>query len=86
MALEKKPNMNFFFICIIGPELPYGLYDSAMAKSSDGKGVMLFGGFRTKFYHHDNEILELRFGATSWSSLQMTLKQKRGYHTVIPLQ
>ena len=85
MALEKKPNMNFFFIRIIGPELPYGLYDSAMAKSSDGKGVMLFGGFRTKFYHHDNEILELRFGATTWSSLQMTLKQKRGYHTVIPL-
>ena len=38
-------NLIIFFFCITGPSLPYGLQDSAMAESPDGRGVLLFGGY-----------------------------------------
>ena len=40
-----KINLIILFFCITGPSLPYGLQDSAMAESPDGRGVILFGGY-----------------------------------------
>ena len=67
--------------------MPYGLSNSAMAKSPDGRGVLLFGGTGDKsHYGYGDRILELNPGASSWSSLQVTLENRRGFHNVIPLQ
>ena len=35
---------NLYFNIFAGPSLPYKLYNSAMATSPDGGGVILFGG------------------------------------------
>ena len=67
--------------------MPYGLSNSAMAKSPDGRGVLLIGGTGDKsHYGYGDRILELNPGASSWSSLQVTLENRRGFHNVIPLQ
>ena len=83
--------ISHFFICIKGPALPYNLFQSAMATSLDGRGVLLFGGIGcsgiyTDSCHHTDRILELHPGASSWSSLQFTLEHRRSWHNVIPLQ
>ena len=55
-----------------------------MAKSPDGRGVLLFGGDGDEYV--EDKILELHPGASSWSSLQFTLEHRRSLHSVIPLQ
>ena len=83
---EKHILIILFFNCITGPSLPYGLYDSAMAESPDGRGVILFGGdVSENSYKHENRILELRAGADSWNILDVSLNYGRGSHVVIPL-
>ena len=64
--------------------MPYGLDDSAMAESPDGRGVLLFGG-RSIENDPEKRILELRAGADSWNFLNVTLKNARNWHVVIPL-
>ena len=79
-------NNRFFpLFCIIGPYLPYGLMYSAMAESPDGRGVILFGGWSDE-NDYEKRILELRAGANSWNSLDITLAEGRSAHVVIPLQ
>ena len=68
-----------------GPDLPYKLYDSAMATSLDGGGVILFGGYNWDMYANKNTLLELRFGADNWTILPQKLKQPREEHVVIPI-
>ena len=75
----------FLFFCITGPSLPYGLRYSAMAESPDGRGVLLFGGQNDQSSDEDR-ILELHAGANSWNILDITLKNRRSSHVVIPLQ
>ena len=64
--------------------MPYGLAYSAMAESPDGRGVLLFGGWSDENSYEDR-ILELRAGANSWNILDITLKNGRYEHVVIPL-
>ena len=80
----EKHNLMILFFCITGPSLPYGLYESAMAESSDGKGVLLFGGYSTE-NGSEKRILELRAGADSWNILDVSLENARHFHVVIPL-
>ena len=54
-----------------------------MAKSPDGRGVILFGG---SSYYIEKIILELRAGDNSWKILDKTLENGRSAHVVIPLQ
>ena len=68
-----------------GPSLPYKLYDSAMATSPDGGGVILFGGWTGDNKAYEDKILELRFGANEWSVLTQKLNQPRSEHVVIPI-
>ena len=80
-------NRFFLCFCIIGPYLPHGLMYSAMAESPDGRGVLLFGGRRYGDKSSDEDrILEWRAGANSWNILDITLKNIREAHVVIPLQ
>ena len=63
----------------------------AMAVSPDSKGVLLFGGGTIEPIHGEESILELRAITNkpwfnSWNVLNVTLKNKRGGHVVIPLQ
>ena len=55
-----------------------------MAESPDGRGVILFGGYSTE-NGREKRILELRAGASSWNILDVTLKNTRLEHVVIPL-
>ena len=55
-----------------------------MAKSPDGRGVILFGGKSTE-NSQEKRILELRAGANSWNILDITLENGRNQHVVIPL-
>ena len=64
--------------------MPYGLYQSAMAESPDGRGVILFGGRSTE-NGHEKRILELRAGANTWKILNSTLENGRYGHVVIPI-
>ena len=67
-----------------------------MAKSPDGRGVLLFGGSRgtsSTIELYESKIFELRTGANSsnflewnWNILDINLKHGRRQHTVIPLQ
>ena len=82
---NSKEIMHNFFLCITGPSLPYLLYDSAMAESPDGKGVLIFGGYNQDEKIMENRILELRAGADSWTILNVTLQKGRSRHTVIPI-
>ena len=60
-----------------------------MAKSPDGRGVILFGGISMSGVGWsgvvEKRILELRAGANSWSILDITLENGRHQHVVIPL-
>ena len=56
-----------------------------MAKSPDGRGVILFGGFGDE-NGYEKRILELRADANSWTILEITLENGRFRHVVIPLQ
>ena len=68
-----------------GPSLPYKLYDSAMATSPDGGGVILFGGKRDDHLGQDDTLLELRYGSDEWTTLPQKMKQPRVEHLVIPI-
>ena len=57
-----------------------------MAESPDGGGVVLFGGLNTDVNQFEDRILELRAGANSWNILNITLKNRRAFHVVIPFQ
>ena len=81
----KKTKWFYSPFCIIGPSLPYGLDSSAMAESSDGRGVLLFGGWSDENLK-EKRILELRADANSWNILDKTLENGRYAHVVIPLQ
>ena len=70
--------------CITGPSLRYGLAYSAMAESPDGRGVLLFGGWR-EYNQYEERILELRAGADAWNILDVSLENARSHHVVIPL-
>ena len=56
-----------------------------MAKSPDGRGVILFGGFSDENYY-EKRILELRADDNSWTILDKTLENGRSDHVVIQLQ
>ena len=80
---QSNQDMLFYSFHIIGPTLPFNhVYDSAMAESPDGDGVLMFGG---QTGHNPNKIIELRAGANSWTILNQTLKYVRAQHTVIPI-
>ena len=55
-----------------------------MAKSPDGRGVILFGGLRDE-NSHEKRILELPAGDNSWKILDKTLEKGRKQHVVIKL-
>ena len=84
--INKKIDQKLIiYFCIIGPSLPYeGLTSSAMAESPDGRGVLLFGG-ENHGNIYEKRILELRAGADSWNILDISLKNGRNSHVVIPL-
>ena len=67
-----------------GPELPYGLYASAMATSPDGNGVILVGGTS-----NSDSILELKADGQGWvrewTTLSTKLQYARNSHIVIPV-
>ena len=71
-------------VLFAGPNLPYKLYDSAMATSPDGGGVILFGGYNYDKRADEDTILELRYDADEWKILGK-LKQPRKDHVVIPI-
>ena len=56
-----------------------------MAESTDGRGVLLFGGWSDENLK-EKRILELRADANSWNILDKTLENGRNGHVVIPLQ
>ena len=68
-----------------GPELPYGLYGSAMSTSPDGNGVILVGGYSS----YRDSILELKADGQgwvgAWTTLSTKLQYARGYHIIIPV-
>ena len=68
-----------------GPSLPIRLGFSAMATSTDGGGVILFGGWNDDKSAKEDTLLELRFGADNWTILPQKLKQPRRDHVVIPI-
>ena len=82
---KSKYQRTFSPFFITGPSLPNVVAASAMAKSPDGRGVLLFGGL-SKGNSYEGKILELRAGANSWNILDITLQNKRSSHIVIPLQ
>ena len=72
-------------VLFAGPNLPYKLYDSAMATSPDGGGVILFGGKIWNKSGNEDKIIELRFGANEWTILPQKLNPPRKDHVVIPI-
>ena len=70
-----------------GPELPYGLYGSAMATTPDGNGVILVGGL--SYPYHLDSILELKADGQgwvgAWTTLSTKLQYARYYHIIIPV-
>ena len=53
-----------------------------MAKSPDGRGVLLFGGWKLT---EEDRILELHAETNSWNILNITLQNRREKHVVILL-
>ena len=73
-----------------GPELPYGLYASAMATSPDGNGVILVGGTSLHYSSGNKDsILELKADGQGWVGAWTTLSTKlqygRYHHIIIPV-
>ena len=68
-----------------GPELPYGLFGSAMATTPDGNGVLLVGGAGS----NKDSILELKADGQGWVGAWTTLSTKLQYarqdHIIIPV-
>ena len=56
-----------------------------MAKSPDGRGVLLLGGQNDQSLDEDR-ILELHARADSWSILNITMQNGRRHHVVYNLQ
>ena len=56
-----------------------------MATSSDGGGVILFGGFNKDENAKEETLLELRYGSDRWITLPQKLSQPRSVHVVIPI-
>ena len=56
-----------------------------MAKSPDGRGVILFAGYSEENNYHEKRILELRADANSWNILEITLQNARKNHLVIAI-
>ena len=83
-GIEERHHLIILSFCITGPFLPYGLYDSEMVESPDGRGVILFGGTSTDNYY-EKRILELRAVADSWNILDVSLENTRSNYVVIPL-
>ena len=71
-----------------GPELPYGLYASAMSTSPDGNGVIVVGGSNSESGYLDS-ILELKADGQgwvgAWTTLSTKLQYARAYHIIIPV-
>ena len=90
MILKEKHNLATSYIFFTtGPSLPYGLSNSAMAESPDGRSVLLFGGHSNENHfqdHLEKRILELRDGANSWKILDVSLENASAGHVVIPLK
>ena len=82
----EKHDFIFPTFFIIGPPLPYALESSAMAEFP--YGVLLFGGLGGDVSAEEDkkEILKLHAGGISWKKLNITMKDKREAHVVIPLQ
>ena len=72
-----------------GPELPYGIFGSAMAPSPDGNGVILVGGLASSWTSYLDSILELKADGQGWVGTWTTLTTKLQYgrrrHIVIPV-
>ena len=72
-----------------GPELPYGLFGSAMATSPDGNGVILVGGGISSSPYYSDSILELKADGQGWVGAWTTLSTKLQYgrqqHIIIPV-
>ena len=53
--IEGKTHSDLIIplFCMIGPSLPYVLAYSAMTKSPDGRGVIIFGGATTEVHEND---------------------------------
>ena len=65
--------------------MPYKLWNSAMATSPDGEGVILFGGYNGDKSAKEDTLLELRYDSDKWTTLPQKLKQPRDRHVVIPI-
>ena len=67
--------------------MPKGVSLSAMAKSPDGQGVILFGGMPDDDVEYSTytAILELRYSSNEWTTLPQKLKNNRFGHVVIPI-
>ena len=72
-----------------------------MAESHDGRGILIFGGFSIESFNenslllgsgfsdyngYEDRILELRIGSNSWNTSNITLKNGRNKHVVIPFK
>ena len=68
-----------------GPSLPIRLGFSAMATSTDGGGVILFGGWNANIRVEEDTLLELRYDSDEWTPLAEMLKLPRVSHVVIPI-
>ena len=72
-----------------GPELPYRLWDSAMATTPDGHGVILVGGYSSSSSGNLDSILELKADGQgwvgTWTTLTTKLQYARKYHIIIPV-
>ena len=76
---------NLYFNMFAGPPLPYKLWDSAMATSPDGGGVILFGGYNGDKSAKEDTLLELQYDSDKWTILPQKLLQPRQKHVVIPI-
>ena len=56
-----------------------------MATSTDGGGVILFGGWNANIRVEEDTLLELRYDSDEWTPLAEMLKLPRVSHVVIPI-
>ena len=70
---------------MLGPKLPYFLFGSAMVTSTNGRGVVLIGGYNASEYKYSTTILELNNNTMKWVALNQTLKYARKWHVALPI-
>ena len=70
---------------LLGPKLPFKMYDSAMVTSPDGQGVLLVGGYNDDTNEVTNLILELNGETMEWNFLKQTLKWPRKGHVAFQI-